>query len=199
MSSDQPLLPGLPAPEPRNDSLFLAIYPDPNTAARIQQLAEELRARHGLRGKPTAASRLHATLHFIGDYAGIPESAVRDVSAAATAAAAASPSFEVTFDRVRSFKNPSRNRPLVLTSNQGNEGLMHLHRCLAQELERARVSYQRMSSFTPHVTLLYDEHTLAEQDFAPVTWQVQEFVLVHSMVGHSKHIPRACWTLQGGC
>src|SRR5713226_5595231 len=58
------------------DRLFFAIFPDPGTAARIAQLRQELRLELGLQGKPLASERLHATLHPVGDYAGLPQDIV---------------------------------------------------------------------------------------------------------------------------
>jgi 2'-5' RNA ligase len=47
--------------------------------------------------------------------------------------------------------------------------------------------------FTPHVTLLYDKRSVEEQPIEPISWNVREFALIHSMNGHT-HLAR--WPLR---
>jgi 2'-5' RNA ligase len=49
--------------------------------------------------------------------------------------------------------------------------------------------------FTPHVTLLYDDALVAERPCDAVAWRVREFVLVHSLLGRTVHLPLARWPL----
>ncbi len=196
MSSEQLFLPSLPTPQRRSDSLFFGIIPDSGTATSVHQRSWDLRAEHGLHGKPVEATRLHVTLHFIGDFAGIPADVVRGASLAAAATASSVSPFVMTFDQAMTFSRSSRNRPFVLSCRQVSTGLLDLHRRLADALTQHRVHLQK-SSFKPHMTLLYDDKAVAEHAIAPVTWQVNEFVLVHSLVGQTKHIPLARWSLQG--
>jgi 2'-5' RNA ligase len=53
------------------------------------------------------------------------------------------------------------------------------------------------SRFMPHVTLLYDRQTVDAQGITPVSWRVTEFVLVHSLLGQSRHIVLGRWPLRG--
>jgi 2'-5' RNA ligase len=39
------------------------------------------------------------------------------------------------------------------------------------------------------VTLLYDECGIKEQPIEPISWTVNEFVLVHSLLGKGRYIP----------
>lgn len=48
---------------------------------------------------------------------------------------------------------------------------------------------------TPHVTLLYDDRHVAEHAVDTIRWTVQEFVLVHSLVGQTLYIPLGRWPL----
>jgi 2'-5' RNA ligase len=41
--------------------------------------------------------------------------------------------------------------------------------------------------YTPHVTLLYGDHLVADRRVATVSWPVYEFVLVHSLLGRSRY------------
>jgi 2'-5' RNA ligase len=50
--------------------------------------------------------------------------------------------------------------------------------------------------FTPHVTLLYDGMSVAEQPVDPISWTVGEFVLVHSLLGQTRHIILDRWPLR---
>ena len=60
---EQLLFPGFEAARQPTDRLFFAILPDRATAVRIAQLAQHLRAEHGLKGRPLLTNRLHVTLH----------------------------------------------------------------------------------------------------------------------------------------
>ena len=51
-------------------------------------------------------------------------------------------------------------------------------------------------SFTPHMTVLYDRHPIAEHDIEPITWTAKEFVLVNSHVGKSVHEVLGRWSLR---
>jgi len=47
------------------------------------------------------------------------------------------------------------------------------------------------------VTLLYDDVLVQERAVEPIRWTVSEFVLVHSLLGQTRHIPLARWSLGG--
>ena len=53
------------------------------------------------------------------------------------------------------------------------------------------------SQVTPHVTLLYDDVLVEERAVEPIRWTVREFVLVHSLLGQTRHVPLARWPLGG--
>jgi RNA 2',3'-cyclic 3'-phosphodiesterase len=46
---------------------------------------------------------------------------------------------------------------------------------------------QRARAFTPHMTLLRDAHRVPDHDIEPIEWQVQDVVLVHSLLGKTTH------------
>ena len=70
--SEQLSLMGFDATFRSTDGLVFAILPDMSAAARIAQLARHLRDELGLKGEPFALERLHISLHYLGDYEGIP-------------------------------------------------------------------------------------------------------------------------------
>lgn len=181
---------GFDAAPPPTDRLFFAIYPDPDTAARIARLAGRLREDHGLSGRPLAAERLHITLHHLGDYAGAPRGVVD--AAIQAAAAVAKPSFDIIFDRAASFLGRPKNRPFVL---RGGDGATAFQQALGAAMVKAGLGRLAEQRFTPHVTLLYDDLCIAEQVVEPVSWTAREFVLVHSLLGRTQHIPLGRWPL----
>jgi 2'-5' RNA ligase len=192
---DLPAGPSKPSPErPATDRLFFTIFPDAETAAVIAHLAQGLRDRHGLRGRPLATDRFHITLKLVGNYVdGLP----REVVAAAMEAGetmAAAP-FEVTFDRAASFGGNPSNRPFVLLGGDRLAALKAFQETLVTALAKARLKLAR-SAFTPHVTLLYDGQLVLEQPIQPITWTAHEFVLVHSLLGQTRHIPLGRWPLR---
>jgi RNA 2',3'-cyclic 3'-phosphodiesterase len=160
------------APAPRSTDchrLFFAILPDLGTAARIEQLARQLRIEHALTGKMLRTEHFHVTLHFIGTYSGF----FRQVAEGALAAAATmlTPAFDVVFDRAGSFHRKRGDRPFVLLGGE-SAGLKELHEALGAALEKAGLKCHPTSGFTPHLTLLYDKHAVDERDIEPVRWAV---------------------------
>ena len=181
------------APQP-TDRLFFAIFPDADAAARIARHARHLRGEHGLTGGSLATERFHITLHHLGDYAGLPQDVVGAAAEAATTVT--TPEFNVVFDRVLSFSGRSGNRPLVLRGDNGLVALAAFQQALGLALRKAGLGRWVARSFTPHVTLLYDDISVAEQPIEPLDWTVREFVLVHSLLGQTRHVPLARWPLQ---
>ena len=181
------------APPQLSDRLFLAAFPDPFTAARITRLGQALCAEHGLTSKLIATDRMHSTLFHFGDFAGgLPNGLVEQ--ALALPALAMAP-FAVTFDRVMSFSGRPGNRPLVLRGGEGLSDLEQYQKALCMTIGKAGLAGKEKSAFTPHVTLLYAPQSIAEQAIEPISWQVREIVLVHSLLGQGKHIPLARWPL----
>jgi len=160
------------------DRLFFAVLPDPDTAARIADLAGRLRDHHGLAGKVLKPEHFHVTLFHVGDGVGLPPDVVDVVSE--RSACLSMPAFRVAFDRVGSF----RNGAFVLRGDDGTIGLEVLHQRLSDALDgRPRPA----RPFTPHLTLLRDNQHVAEHPITPIAWTVREVVLVHSLLGRTAH------------
>lgn len=192
---EQSLLPGFDAAPQLTDRLFFAIFPDAQAAARIAGLAQQLREEHGLRGKPLKTERFHITLHHLGDYAGLPQDLVEAACAAAAGIAAAP--FDVTFDRAASFSTAPRNRPFVLRGGDGLASLIAFQQTLGEALKKTVLGRWAKPAYTPHVTLLYDDRSVPEQAVPAVSWTASEFVLIHSLMGQTLHVPLARWPLRG--
>ncbi|KXV03437.1 2'-5' RNA ligase [Caballeronia megalochromosomata] len=134
------------------------------------------------------ADRLHVTLHYLGAFAGVPADVLRQARAAASQIAL--PPVEVTLDRIESFSGRRTKRPLVLSGDATGPLA-----ALQQTLDAAGITLKRHPHFTPHVTLLYDEHRIARQSVEPVAWTAREFALVRSLLGKSKYEVLARWPL----
>ena len=43
------------------------------------------------------------------------------------------------------------------------------------------------SGFTPHITLLHDDRSVPPKEVKPISWIATEFVLIHSLLGQTRH------------
>ena len=175
--------------------MLLLAFPDAPTAAEISRRTHRFRYRCKLSGRPLLADRFHITLCDLGEYSELPDALVAQVGRAATTVA--SPPVAMTFDRLLSFKRNANAQPLVLS---GGDGLAELHRFrqkLALALAGVGLKEFVRSSFTPHMTLLYDPRTIEPREIDPVRWTMTEFVLVDSLRGETRHIQLARWPLCG--
>ena len=177
------------------ESLFIAAIPDNAAALKIQETTPLLCKEHGLKGTPIAMERLHVTLHFIGVFADLPQGIVARTREAA--ASVKRTPFDVVFDRVKSFSGGKGKRPIVLRSSSGLEALVAFQRALSGAMARAALDRFKQPKFMPHLTLLYDSRRVAEQAIEPIGWTVNEFVLVRSRLGLSRHETLARWPLSG--
>lgn len=191
---EQSALPGFDATPKLTHRLFFAVFPDAQAAARIDRLAQQLRQEHGLRGKPLEIKRFHVTLHHIGDYVELPDGVVAMAREAAAAVAAAP--FDVAFDRAASFSSAPRNRPFVLRGGDGVVALAAFQQTLGMALKKSGLGRWIKPGYTPHVTLLYDDRSVPEQLVETISWTAHEFVLVHSLIGHTLHVPLDSWSLR---
>lgn len=173
-------------------NLFFAIRPDDGAADRIVGLAEELRRRHGMAGRPIARDRLHMSLNPLV-WKGERLEATVETACAAAATVQARP-FVVALDRVASFKHPDQ-RPLVLMGEDGVIGALALFASIHVALTRAGLAKGRARTIEPHVTLLRDRAPAPDAFVDPVAWRVREFVLVDSRVGEGRHEVLGRWVL----
>ena len=176
-------------------NLFFAVKPDAAARERIVAIARSLRAEHGLRGRVIDEDRLHVTLQFLGEFAGLPG----NVLAAAKRAgeAVSMDAFELTFDSVASFGSGRERRPLVLRGQGAAIASVNaLHDTLTTRLAAAGLKPDTRHEFVPHLTVLYDEHAIAPRSIEPIGWRVREFHLLRSFVGASRYETLASWRLR---
>jgi 2'-5' RNA ligase len=182
-----------PAPPVPTDRLFLALFPDHASSGRIATFAAKECTRLGLHGRPLRAERLHLTLFYLGDRVGVPADMVAAISDAAQPLG--QPAFDLALDTVASLATRSAQKPFVLKASSGNAALHAFHARLARSLERNGLGEWTRGSFEPHVTLAYDRTVVAPHAVPPIGWMACDFVLVHSLLGQTRHVRLARWTL----
>jgi 2'-5' RNA ligase len=185
---NQGSLPGFDPAIP-TDRLFLAVFPDARHAAELDALATKHLTMRRLGGKRVEAGRLHVTLFHLGDYTELPPGLVAQASDALSHLAAEP--LAIRFDQIGRFSSRHATGAYVLTAGTGNEALYALHGQLATHLRSAALAQHTRDSFTPHMTLAYDNAAVPFEPIEPVTWPVREVLLIHSLLGKTRHIPLA--------
>jgi 2'-5' RNA ligase len=175
------------------DSVFFAIFPDDEAAARIARIAQRLHDKHRLMGRPHAARRFHISLHYVAAH--VPPNVVANANEAVSAIAM--PPFRIAFDSVKSLLGNGRDKPLVLCGSDGVAGLVQFQHKLGPAMERAGLGRWIGPSWFPHLTLLYNPREIKEERIEPVSWIVRDFALVHSQLGRTRYAPLARWPLRG--
>ena len=178
-------LPGFDLAIP-TERLYLAVFPDSAYAARFETFAAKHLAARRMKGRPVEASRLHLTLFHLGDYTELPPGLITR-AAEALAHLDAEP-FAIRFDQIGSFGNEGGYGDFVLTASHANESLRALHQQLAVHLNGAALNQHTKGSFTPHMTLAYNKPAVPFQAIEPVLWPAHEVVLIHSLLGKTRHI-----------
>lgn len=174
------------------DRLFLAIQPDAAAAMRAITLVEAIKPGSGARAQPVPVSRLHVTLHYFGEFAGVPDALLASVDDAMQGLAVAG--FEAWLDRAWSFGGGPRSKPWVLGMSAADR-IEALHAETGRRLAAAGVRTKGGAGFIPHMTVLYGEHALAARAIDPIRLAVRELVLVDSLVGRGEHRVLRRWLL----
>jgi 2'-5' RNA ligase len=172
--------------------VFFALQPDAEAAGRIERLGADLRQKHGLKGRPTPAARLHLSLNFVGTFRGPPTRAVME-KAKALADKVSARAFTVSLNEVQGWKSDA----LVLLGDEGVIGAQLLHTAIHKALVIGSMAPRREPEIWPHVSLLRDKAAVPKTFVDPITWTVREFVLLDSVVGEGRHEVLGRWPLSG--
>jgi len=173
------------APRALTHNLFFAVLPSEDERARIGDLIASLR----IGGVPMRLDRLHiTTLSLVRDDM-LPEGLAQE--AAEIAASIRMPPFRVIFDRL-----VGGNKSALLLPSEPLEALRMFRERLGFALMRAGIAFEQSGRFTPHVTLLYGGLPMPEIEIEPITWTVDEFVLIDSHIGLTHHETVGCWKLR---
>ena len=178
--------------------MFFALFPNEAAIEQMLELGAGLKTQFGLTGTLHAQGRLHLTLDHLGDFESMPHDIVKAACGAASAAQTCAAGFSVHLDQVVSFGRNAETRPVVLKdSGQANPALKEFRVSLWDALAMKDVPGGPRSSFTPHVTLLYDAQVVLEQPVAAITWPADEFALVQSAMGETRYEILGRWPLSG--
>lgn len=145
---------------------------------------------------PLETNRFHVSLCLVGNFYGLPSSAL--VKAREAAAGIMVRPFKVMFDRAMSFAGRQGSRPLVLCRGEGTAGLEMLQDAVERAMAKAGFRDSISPHCHPHVTLLYGDHDLPEQPVEPISWMVREVVSVHSVHGYTTYRSEGRWLLRDG-
>jgi RNA 2',3'-cyclic 3'-phosphodiesterase len=163
--------------------LFFALKPPLAEARRIGLARDGL----GITSGAVSNDRLHVTIGITQDYASLPGDVVHH--AMRIGDGISGDPFDLCLDRLSAGAEsvalrPSR-RPPALT--------------MLQKRIDALLTYWGVRRadwrFSPHVTLGYRPGPVSLEAVAPIAWQVREVVLIHSIVGATRHIELGRWPL----
>ncbi len=186
-------LDGFESPEPQH-ALFFALLPVPSAAIAAFSLADGLKRSHGLKGEPMDASRLHVTLHKLGEFVGaVPDELV--IRARQAAARIQVQPFELMFNELLNLGNPA-DPVVALAGGNSAQVVAPLWQALRLALAGVGIKSPAMLA-TPHMTLIYGSSGLERQVVSAIQWDVAELVLVHSLIGHGTHRHLGRWPLMG--
>lgn len=176
-------------PRPRGDAhrLFFALWPDDDLRAAMATAVDGIPAFRGV-GRRVDPAKYHVTLHFLGGWAEMPADVVAACGEAAAAVQASA--LHLVVDHAGSF---ARSRVGWLAPG-GNSGLDALWSELGHALRERDVDYRESETYSPHVTVLRNLSRPVEVvPIDPLSWPVDDFVLVHSHGGRYEILER--WTL----
>jgi 2'-5' RNA ligase len=161
--------------------LFVALWPDDGTRARLAGVASEWSRR------PIAAANMHMTLHFLGACTAEQMECYSKVLSRIDFKA-----FEINMDYIGTWR---RARIQWLGSSEPPAALIDLVDRLEQVL--ASCGYQtEKRPFVPHVTLARNvKNPLVKVGLPPIRWVVREYVLAESITDErgARYLVRARW------
>lgn len=171
-------------------NVFFALFPDAATSSAIVAAAQRLRREHALQGRWIKPHRLHLTLQFLGEFAST-QTIIEQARAAADRVRACA--FDVTLDRIGSFRN--RSIPWWIGCSDTPAGLLDVLHQLAHALRDVGYRSATAKNFVPHITIARDaDTTIDTQLIEPIRWRVDEFRLIDSVLGaQAEYITRGEW------
>lgn len=176
-------------------NLFFALFPDEDTAQKLESLAKHLRTAHALKTKPFLWDRFHLSLYNLGEDDRVPNEVID--AAGRAAASIEFDAFYLSFDRALSFTGSAGHHPFVLPPAEGAAALGAFHRMLGAALKQEGLGRFVSFDLTPHITLFYADRCVEEHPVEPIGWQVMKFALVVSHVGETRYDFLGQWPLRG--
>lgn len=182
-------MPSAPTSPPRGaHRLFFALWPPDALRDGMRAAADGVEAFQGA-GRRTDPARYHLTLHFLGGWPERPDAAIERCRAAAQAVDCSA--FHLVVDHAGGFTGAR----VGWLAPSGNSGLDALWSALGHALDAAGLTRRGPDGFSPHVTVLRGlAGRVRESAVAPLSWPVEDFVLVHSHDGRYDVVGR--WPLR---
>ncbi|MGN2250864.1 2'-5' RNA ligase family protein [Frateuria sp. GZRe14] len=172
-------------------ALYFALVPDDVVKAKIVAAQKAFALRFGLRAV-IQRDLLHLTL-----CAPSPRSRIREPLPVALAKAADRLAFsavDVRLTTAARFGGALGRSSWVLRAE--GEALLEMRRALAKAMGLEGMQVVNPRSFAPHVTVAYSNALPKEEvPMEPICWNAQDFVLIHSHFGGSRHDVLGRWAL----
>jgi 2'-5' RNA ligase len=164
---------------------FFAVVPPLRLARQVTNAMPWLDAG----GRSPQPARLHITMFILPDFQSVPNGA-EDILCAMGDAVAAAP-VPVTLDMIS-----ASTRSIALRPRHRIAELAALRRELTFQAAVAKIAERPGYNFSAHMTLGYRDGTPFSQPVEPIAWIADEFVLVHSHLGKTRHDVVARWPLR---
>lgn len=166
--------------------LFFALRP---SADAVAEIAEE-RGRIGVAKSHVLDHRLHMTLWALDLPMTPPPGIIADLCAAA--AKVRGPALRLVLREA-----VSNGKIACLKPGEPMPVLKKFQERLQIAIADARIWPNRGFRFEPHMTLAYGTGQDFRREVLPISWRVQDFVLIHSLVGLTEHVELGRWRLDG--
>lgn len=168
--------------------LFFALWPADALRDAMRGATDRVAAFRGT-GRRIDPAKYHLTLHFLGSLPELPDALIERCRVAAGQVDCSG--FHLVIDHAGGF--PGARVGWLAPS--GNSGLDALWSALGQALDEAGVQRRGAERFSPHVTVLRGlAGRMREVPVEPLSWPVEDFVLVHSHDGRYDVVGR--WPLR---
>lgn len=163
--------------------LFFAIRPP---AGVLGYIVEEQRCFGP--GHAVRPEHLHLTTAITEDHAIFPVAIAEAMRAIGDRIFA--DQFPIVLDQIA-----ASHRSVVMVPSEPLRTFHAFQRQLACGMARAGIGQRRDWRFSPHVTLLYRHGAPLRQWTDTLSWTATEFVLIHSLLGETRHEVLARWPL----
>ena len=173
-------------------NVFFGLSVPAAEAGRIAHLMQGIVESRRLRAARRPAALLHVSLVGVGDFTGPLPVGMIEAAKAGVSTLRIAP-FDVTFSTVARFGGDA----IVVRACTSDGALVAFREALRLALWKAGVRLPEKSArngFSPHVTMAYGDW-VPEFSVDPISWTVNEFVLIDSWVKQSKHVALGRWPL----
>ncbi|MBC9034351.1 2'-5' RNA ligase family protein [Sphingomonas sp. JC676] len=136
---------------------------------------------------PVANARLHLTLGITADYAAYPQDVAQRLTTIGEHLAG-NP-FTLSFDRMSGSE-----RSIALRPNKRPPALSAIQKQIDDQLRYWNLMRTGWS-FNPHATLGYRAGLSFLRPITPLAWDIGDVVLIHSVVGATRHVELGRWPL----